>query len=73
VETEGYTLEGESPEKCPVCEAKKERFKIYVVKYVAFSAILGYLLASQAIHDRRGLSRLLPSTHLIFTLRHETH
>ncbi len=25
----GYTMEGEPPEKCPVCKAKKERFKIY--------------------------------------------
>jgi len=25
----GYTVEGEPPEKCPVCKAKKERFKIY--------------------------------------------
>ena len=25
----GYTLEGEPPDKCPVCKAKKERFRIY--------------------------------------------
>jgi rubrerythrin len=25
----GYTIEGQPPEKCPVCKAKKERFKIY--------------------------------------------
>jgi rubrerythrin len=25
----GYTVEGEPPDKCPVCKAKKERFKIY--------------------------------------------
>jgi rubrerythrin len=25
----GYTLEGEAPDKCPVCTAKKEEFKTY--------------------------------------------
>ena len=25
----GYTLEGEAPDKCPVCNAKKEEFKKY--------------------------------------------
>jgi rubrerythrin len=25
----GYTLEGEAPEKCPVCGAKKEKFTAY--------------------------------------------
>jgi rubrerythrin len=25
----GYTLEGEAPDECPVCKAKKERFKAY--------------------------------------------
>jgi rubrerythrin len=25
----GYTLEGEAPEKCPVCGAKKEKFSAY--------------------------------------------
>ena len=25
----GYTLEGEAPEQCPVCSAKKERFTAY--------------------------------------------
>jgi rubrerythrin len=25
----GYTLEGDPPEKCPICKAKKERFKIF--------------------------------------------
>ncbi|MEX1314417.1 MAG: rubredoxin-like domain-containing protein [Desulfotignum sp.] len=23
----GYTLEGEAPDNCPVCRAKKEKFK----------------------------------------------
>ena len=27
----GYTVEGEPPEKCPICNAKKEKFKIYAV------------------------------------------
>jgi len=25
----GYTVEGEPPERCPVCKAKKERFTIF--------------------------------------------
>jgi rubrerythrin len=25
----GYTIEGEAPERCPICKAKKDRFKIY--------------------------------------------
>jgi len=25
----GYTLEGEAPDRCPVCNAKKERFTAY--------------------------------------------
>jgi rubrerythrin len=26
-ETCGYTMEGDAPDKCPICGAKKERFK----------------------------------------------
>ncbi|MCK4583655.1 rubrerythrin family protein [Candidatus Bathyarchaeota archaeon] len=25
----GYTVEGEPPERCPICKAKKERFSIF--------------------------------------------
>jgi len=25
----GYTVEGEPPERCPICKAKKERFNIF--------------------------------------------
>lgn len=25
----GYTVEGEPPERCPVCKAKKERFRVF--------------------------------------------
>jgi rubrerythrin len=25
----GYTLDGELPEKCPICKARKERFEIF--------------------------------------------
>lgn len=25
----GYTVEGEPPERCPICKAKKERFRVF--------------------------------------------
>jgi rubrerythrin len=25
----GYTLEGDAPERCPICRAKKERFRVF--------------------------------------------